>query len=48
VLREAPTPGLVRPREEANLLAAVCGWFTEVFETLRLKEAKAPLEELPS
>ena len=24
------------------------GWFTEVFETLSLKEAKAPLEELAS
>jgi hypothetical protein len=33
-------------REASNLLASVCGWFTEVFETLGLKEAKAPLEEL--
>jgi hypothetical protein len=32
----------------SNLLASVCGWFTEVFETLGLKEAKAPLEELAS
>jgi len=35
-------------REASNLLAAVYGWFTEVFETLSLKEAKAPLEELAS
>ena len=35
-------------REASNLLAAVYGWFTEVFETLDLKEAKAPLEELAS
>ena len=34
--------------EAGNLLASVCGWFTEVFETLGLKEAKAPLEELAS
>ena len=46
VPHESPTPGLVRPSEgSSNLLAAVCGWFTEVFETLSLKEAKAPLEE---
>ena len=31
-------------REASNLLAAICGWFTEVFETLRLKKGKAPLE----
>jgi hypothetical protein len=35
-------------REASNLLAAVCGWFTEVVETLGLKEAKASLEELAS
>ena len=35
-------------REASNLLAAVCGLFTEVFETLRLKKAKAPLEALAS
>ena len=35
--RKSPTPGLVRPSEgSSNLLAAVCGWFTEVFETLLL------------
>ena len=42
--RESLTPGLVRPSEgSSNLLAAVCGWFTEVFETLGLKEANARL-----
>ena len=34
-------------REEAReLLAPVYGWFTEVFETRDLKEAKALLDEL--
>ena len=34
-------------RDEArNLLAPVYGWFTEGFETLDLKEAKALLAEL--
>ena len=34
-------------RDEArNLLAPVYGWFTEGFDTLELKEAKALLEEL--
>jgi hypothetical protein len=33
-------------REASNLLAAVYGWFTEAFETLGLKEAKALLEAL--
>jgi predicted ATPase len=34
-------------RDEArNLLAPVYGWFTEGFNTLDLKEAKALLEEL--
>jgi predicted ATPase len=32
-----------RPRE---LLAPVYGWFTEGFDTLDLKEAKALLDEL--
>jgi predicted ATPase len=33
-------------RDEArDLLAPVYGWFTEGFETLDLKEAKALLEE---
>jgi predicted ATPase len=36
-------------REEArDLLAPVYGWFTEGFETLDLKEAKALLDELAS
>ena len=34
-------------RDEANdLLAPVYGWFTEGFDTLDLKEAKALLAEL--
>ena len=34
-------------REEAReLLAPVYGWFTEGFDTLDLKEAKALLDEL--
>ena len=33
-------------KEARNLLAAVYGWFTEGFDTLDLKEAKALLEEL--
>jgi predicted ATPase len=34
-------------REEArDLLAPVCGWFTEGFDTLDLKEAKALLDAL--
>jgi predicted ATPase len=34
-------------RDEArNLLAPVYGWFTEGFDTLDLKEAKALLDEL--
>jgi predicted ATPase len=30
----------------ANLLAPVCDWFTEGFDTLDLKEAKALLDDL--
>jgi predicted ATPase len=34
-------------RDEArDLLATVYGWFTEGFDTLHLKEAKALLDEL--
>jgi predicted ATPase len=34
-------------RDEAReVLAPVCGWFTEGFDTLDLKEAKALLEQL--
>jgi predicted ATPase len=32
--------------EARNLLERVCGWFTEGFDTLDLKEAKALLDEL--
>jgi hypothetical protein len=32
--------------EAHDILAPVCGWFTEGFDTLDLKEAKAMLEEL--
>jgi predicted ATPase len=34
--------------EARNLLAPVYGWFTEGFDTLDLKEAKALLDELAS
>jgi predicted ATPase len=33
-------------REARDLLALVYGWFTEGFDTLDLKEAKALLDEL--
>jgi predicted ATPase len=35
-------------REACELLAPVCGWFTEGFDTGDLKEAKALLGELAS
>jgi hypothetical protein len=36
-------------REEArDLLAPIYGWFTEGFDTLDLKQAKALIEELAS
>ena len=35
-----------KPQQARELLAPVYGWFTEGFETLDLKEAKALLEEL--
>jgi predicted ATPase len=35
-----------KPDEARNLLAPVFGWFTEGFDTLDLKEAKALLDEL--
>jgi predicted ATPase len=35
-----------KAREARELLAPVYGWFTEGFDTLDLKEAKALLEEL--
>ena len=37
-----------KPSEAANLLAPVYGWFTEGFDTLDLKEAKALLDKLSS
>jgi len=38
-----------RVRDEASeLLAPIYGWFTEGFDTLDLKEAKALLDELAS
>ena len=38
-----PSPG-----KSSELLAPVCGWFTEGFDTLDLKDAKALLDELSS
>jgi predicted ATPase len=35
-------------KEARDLLAPVYGWFTEGFDTLDLKEAKALLEQLTS
>jgi predicted ATPase len=35
-----------REREARELLAPIYGWFTEGFDTLDLKEARALLEEL--
>jgi predicted ATPase len=35
-----------KPDEACDLLAPVYGWFTEGFDTLDLKEAKALLQEL--
>ncbi len=35
-------------REAGDLLASVYGWFTEGFDTLDLKEAKALLDALAS
>jgi predicted ATPase len=37
-----------KPQQARELLAPVYGWFTEGFDTLDLKEAKALLEELVS
>ena len=37
-----------KPQQARELLAPVYGWFTEGFNTLDLKEAKALLEELAS
>jgi predicted ATPase len=35
-----------KTQQARELLAPVCGWFTEGFDTLDLKEAKTLLEEL--
>ncbi len=35
-----------KPQQARELLAPVYGWFTEGFDTLDLKEARALLEEL--
>ena len=37
-----------KPQQAHELLAPVYGWFTEGFDTLDLKEAKALLDELAS
>ncbi len=37
-----------KPQQARELLALVYSWFTEGFDTLDLKEAKALLEELSS
>jgi len=35
-----------KPQQARELLAPIYGWFTEGFDTLDLREAKALLEEL--
>jgi predicted ATPase len=37
-----------KQKEARELLAPVCGWFTEGFDTLHLKEANKLLEQLAS
>ena len=37
---------LLKRNEARDPLAPVYGWFTEGFDTLDLKEAKVPLEQL--
>jgi predicted ATPase len=44
----AVSRGQGRHTEARDLLASVYDWFTEGFDTLDLKEAKALLEELES
>jgi hypothetical protein len=39
---------LLKRAEARDLLAPGCGWFTEGFDTLDLKEAKALLDGLAS
>ncbi|MFY9958941.1 hypothetical protein [Bradyrhizobium sp.] len=45
-LREPLSIQLAAEGEARDLLAPIYGWFTEGFDTLYLKEAKALLEEL--
>jgi len=50
-LRAAMSPARLwrdqgKPQQARELLAPVYGWFTEGFDTLDLKEAKALLDEL--
>ena len=48
-LARRPTPGtpVVRHANEArDLLAPICGWFTEGFDTADLQDAKALLAAL--
>ena len=42
----AKGPGRGKGKEAHHLLATVCDWFTEGFDTADLKDAKALLEEL--
>ena len=42
----APTGAPGKPQQARELLAPVYGWFTEGFDTLDLKEAKALLDHL--
>jgi hypothetical protein len=38
--------GQERQAESGRLLTETCGWFTEGFDTLDLREAKALLDEV--
>ena len=48
--RFSPASGATqgKPQQARELLAPVYGWFTEGFDTLDLKEAKALIDELAS
>jgi predicted ATPase len=46
VIVRCEVPRKVKRDEGRELLAPVYGWFTEGFDTLDLKEAKALLDEL--
>ena len=45
LLQRVPSPSR-KSVKARDLLAPVCGWFTEGFATLDLKQAKALLDEL--